>query len=160
MVFHQISSLQRVGDLQLVFSLKVLVQVLVFSTLVLLKLLPMGLPRNNINILSPCFSMSTLLLLLPILTALLLTALDLPTLQGPSLRRPLVIGKAANGLYFLHSAGRSSPVSISKFVPVSNSIICNVPGQVPCSTSHSVISSSHVILLLLLIKMMYFGIKD
>lgn len=64
-------------------------------------------------------------------------------MQGPSLRRPLVIGKAANGLYFLHSAGRSSPVSISKFVPVSNSIVCNVPSQVPYSTSHSVLSSSH-----------------
>nr|XP_016514421.1 PREDICTED: uncharacterized protein LOC107831191 [Nicotiana tabacum] len=35
-------------------------------------------------------------------------------LEGPSLSRPLVIRKAANGLYFLHSAGGYSPVYISK----------------------------------------------
>ncbi|XP_075084716.1 uncharacterized protein LOC142167971 [Nicotiana tabacum] len=47
-------------------------------------------------------------------------------LQGPSLRRPLKIGKATNGLYFLHPTMTSSTMSVVSFpIVVSNPVQCN-----------------------------------
>ncbi|XP_070041596.1 uncharacterized protein [Nicotiana tomentosiformis] len=46
--------------------------------------------------------------------------------EGPSLRRPLEIGKATNGLYFLHPTMTSSTMYVVSFpIVVSNHVQCN-----------------------------------
>ncbi|XP_075087592.1 uncharacterized protein LOC142169605 [Nicotiana tabacum] len=80
-------------------------------------------------------------------------------LQGPSPRRPLKIGKAANGLYFLHPAMTSSTMPVVSLpITVSNPVQCNnssasynvqsTPGNVSfthCTSTYSDINKNDVI---------------